>query len=196
MRRVQLVRGEGRGVSDWYGVRDAACPLSTRGGGPEPAPEPAPEPEAGPGPGPGPSSFLAKTLSSWSAGTLLNRMIHYLGRPPFVLHRLDMWTSGVVRPHPPRPPPAPPHCPVSPQCAWKRAAGAGASAPCAGAAGPSRGRPTGNTRVFPIGRGSPPHLVQIGRASLPCPFPLTSPVDASDVTGTWRQSLYKHPPPY
>ena len=27
------VRGEGRGVSDWYGVRDAACPLSTRGGG-------------------------------------------------------------------------------------------------------------------------------------------------------------------
>jgi len=26
-------RGEGRGVSDQYGVRDAACPLSTRGGG-------------------------------------------------------------------------------------------------------------------------------------------------------------------
>ena len=26
------VRGEGRGVSDQYGVRDAACPLSTRGG--------------------------------------------------------------------------------------------------------------------------------------------------------------------
>jgi hypothetical protein len=33
LRRVRLVRGEGRGVSDWYGVRDAACPLSTRGGG-------------------------------------------------------------------------------------------------------------------------------------------------------------------
>ena len=31
-RRVRLVRGEGRGVSDWYGVRDAACPLSTKGG--------------------------------------------------------------------------------------------------------------------------------------------------------------------
>ena len=30
-RRVRLVRGEGRGVSDQYGVRDAACPLSTRG---------------------------------------------------------------------------------------------------------------------------------------------------------------------
>ena len=27
--RVRLVRGEGRGVSDWYGVRDAACPIST-----------------------------------------------------------------------------------------------------------------------------------------------------------------------
>ena len=27
---IRLVRGEGRGVSDWYGVRDAACPLSTR----------------------------------------------------------------------------------------------------------------------------------------------------------------------
>jgi hypothetical protein len=26
-------RGEGRGVSDWYGVRDAACPISTRAGG-------------------------------------------------------------------------------------------------------------------------------------------------------------------
>ena len=24
-----IVRGEGRGVSDWYGVRDAACPIST-----------------------------------------------------------------------------------------------------------------------------------------------------------------------
>jgi hypothetical protein len=31
-RGAGLVRGEGRGVSDWYGVRDAACPLSTRGG--------------------------------------------------------------------------------------------------------------------------------------------------------------------
>ena len=31
--RVRLVRGEGRGVSDSYGVRDAACPISTRGGG-------------------------------------------------------------------------------------------------------------------------------------------------------------------
>ena len=30
-RRVRLVRGEGRGVSDQYRVRDAACPLSTRG---------------------------------------------------------------------------------------------------------------------------------------------------------------------
>ena len=29
--RVQLVRGEGRSVSNQYGVRDAACPLSTRG---------------------------------------------------------------------------------------------------------------------------------------------------------------------
>ena len=28
--RVRIVRGEGRGVSDQYGVRDAACPLSTR----------------------------------------------------------------------------------------------------------------------------------------------------------------------
>jgi len=28
-RRVRLVRGEGRGVSDWYGVRDAACPIGT-----------------------------------------------------------------------------------------------------------------------------------------------------------------------
>ena len=27
------VRGEGRGVSNSYGVKDAACPLSTRGGG-------------------------------------------------------------------------------------------------------------------------------------------------------------------
>jgi hypothetical protein len=34
-RRVRLVRGEGRGVSDQYGVRDAVCPLSTRGGGRE-----------------------------------------------------------------------------------------------------------------------------------------------------------------
>ena len=32
-RRVRLVRGEGRGVSDYYRVRDAACPLSTRRGG-------------------------------------------------------------------------------------------------------------------------------------------------------------------
>ena len=32
-RRVRSVRGEGRGVSDQYGVRDAACPLSTRGRG-------------------------------------------------------------------------------------------------------------------------------------------------------------------
>jgi hypothetical protein len=24
-----IVRGEGRGVSDWYGVRDAVCPIST-----------------------------------------------------------------------------------------------------------------------------------------------------------------------
>jgi hypothetical protein len=32
-RRVRLVRGEGRGVSDQYGVRDAACPISTRGWG-------------------------------------------------------------------------------------------------------------------------------------------------------------------
>ena len=31
-RRVRLVRGEGRDVPGWYGVRDAACPLSTRGG--------------------------------------------------------------------------------------------------------------------------------------------------------------------
>ena len=31
-RGVRLVRSEGRGVSDQYGVRDAACPLSTRGG--------------------------------------------------------------------------------------------------------------------------------------------------------------------
>ena len=30
---VHLVRGEGRGVSNSYGVRDAACPLSTREGG-------------------------------------------------------------------------------------------------------------------------------------------------------------------
>ena len=30
---VRLVRGEGRDVPGWYGVRDAACPLSTRGGG-------------------------------------------------------------------------------------------------------------------------------------------------------------------
>jgi hypothetical protein len=26
---VRLVRGEGRGVSDWYGVREAACPIGT-----------------------------------------------------------------------------------------------------------------------------------------------------------------------
>ena len=32
-RRVRLVRGEGRRVPDQYGVRDAACPLSTGGGG-------------------------------------------------------------------------------------------------------------------------------------------------------------------
>jgi len=31
-RRVRSVRGEGRGVSDQYGLRDAACPISTRGG--------------------------------------------------------------------------------------------------------------------------------------------------------------------
>ena len=31
--RAALRPGEGRGVSDWYGVRDAACPISTRGGG-------------------------------------------------------------------------------------------------------------------------------------------------------------------
>ena len=31
--RVRLVRGEGRGVSDQYGVSDAARPLSTKGGG-------------------------------------------------------------------------------------------------------------------------------------------------------------------
>ena len=30
-----ILRGEGRGVSDYYGVRDAACPLSTREGGGE-----------------------------------------------------------------------------------------------------------------------------------------------------------------
>jgi hypothetical protein len=30
---VRLVRGEGRGVSDLYGVRDAACPIGTKGGG-------------------------------------------------------------------------------------------------------------------------------------------------------------------
>jgi hypothetical protein len=28
-RRVRFVRGEGRGVSDLYGVRDAACPICT-----------------------------------------------------------------------------------------------------------------------------------------------------------------------
>ena len=28
-RRTRLERGEGRGVSDQYGVRDAACPIST-----------------------------------------------------------------------------------------------------------------------------------------------------------------------
>ena len=33
-RRVRLVRGEGRGVSDEYGVRDAACPISTKGAEP------------------------------------------------------------------------------------------------------------------------------------------------------------------
>ena len=27
--RVRLVRGEGRGASDQYGVRDTACPIST-----------------------------------------------------------------------------------------------------------------------------------------------------------------------
>ena len=32
-RGVRLVRSEGRGVSDQYGVRGAACPLSTRGEG-------------------------------------------------------------------------------------------------------------------------------------------------------------------
>ena len=32
-RRVRLVRGEGRGVSASSGVRDAACPLGTRGEG-------------------------------------------------------------------------------------------------------------------------------------------------------------------
>jgi hypothetical protein len=31
-RRVRLVRGEGQDVPGWYGVRDAACPLGTRGG--------------------------------------------------------------------------------------------------------------------------------------------------------------------
>ena len=30
---VQLVRGEGRGVSSWYGRRDVACPVSTGGKG-------------------------------------------------------------------------------------------------------------------------------------------------------------------
>lgn len=32
------------------------------------------------------------------SGTLVNRMLGYLGgeKPPYVLHRLDMWTSGVV----------------------------------------------------------------------------------------------------
>jgi len=29
-------------------------------------------------------------------GTMVNRLIGYLGRPPHVLHRLDMWTSGVL----------------------------------------------------------------------------------------------------
>ena len=35
LRKVVLegVPAEGRGASDQYGVRDAACPLSTRGGG-------------------------------------------------------------------------------------------------------------------------------------------------------------------
>jgi hypothetical protein len=31
--QVRLVRGEGRRVSDLYGVRDATCPVSTEGGG-------------------------------------------------------------------------------------------------------------------------------------------------------------------
>ena len=30
MPRVRLVRGEGRGVSDLYGVRDTTCPLRAR----------------------------------------------------------------------------------------------------------------------------------------------------------------------
>ncbi|EKX53345.1 hypothetical protein GUITHDRAFT_101047 [Guillardia theta CCMP2712] len=30
------------------------------------------------------------------SGTLLNRVIGHLGKTPFVIHRLDMWTSGVV----------------------------------------------------------------------------------------------------
>mmetsp|Transcript_36794 Transcript_36794/g.103804 ORF Transcript_36794/g.103804 Transcript_36794/m.103804 type:complete len:455 (+) Transcript_36794:406-1770(+) len=29
-------------------------------------------------------------------GSMVNRMIGYLGKPPYVLHRLDMWTSGVL----------------------------------------------------------------------------------------------------
>jgi hypothetical protein len=30
------------------------------------------------------------------SGTLVNRLIGRLGRNPHVVHRLDMWTSGVV----------------------------------------------------------------------------------------------------
>mmetsp|Transcript_20867 Transcript_20867/g.32711 ORF Transcript_20867/g.32711 Transcript_20867/m.32711 type:complete len:230 (-) Transcript_20867:805-1494(-) len=30
------------------------------------------------------------------SGTMVNRLVHHLGTSPFVVHRLDMWTSGVL----------------------------------------------------------------------------------------------------
>lgn len=33
----------------------------------------------------------------FQGGSMVNRMIGYLGKPPYVLHRLDMETSGVAK---------------------------------------------------------------------------------------------------
>jgi 23S rRNA pseudouridine1911/1915/1917 synthase len=43
-----------------------------------------------------PPGIITAPVHRYKIGSMLNRMIHYLGSPPFILHRLDMDTSGVL----------------------------------------------------------------------------------------------------
>ena len=42
------------------------------------------------------SKYFESRLIRYKGNSMVNRLIGYLGRPPFVIHRLDMDTSGVM----------------------------------------------------------------------------------------------------